>query len=91
MRAIFPFFQLPKASLNGALEVRPSSFIFLKAGLSFICSRMYSEISSRKIEPMKGMRQPQALKALTMVGLPSAIRTAAPFCIKGTSAKLLLT
>jgi hypothetical protein len=38
--ANLPFFQLPKASRSGALEAVPSSFIFLKAGDSFICRRM---------------------------------------------------
>ncbi len=30
----------PKASVSGAFEAAPSSFIFLKAGDSFICKRM---------------------------------------------------
>ena len=37
-------------------------------------------------QPMNGTRQPQALDALTMVGLPLAIKTAAPSQISGTSA-----
>ncbi|MNT45542.1 hypothetical protein D3C72_1821340 [compost metagenome] len=62
------FFHWPKASLSGALEVLPSSFIFLKAGDSFIFRRIQTDTPSSRTETRKGMRQPQAAKA----SLPSA-------------------
>ena len=76
--AILPFFQLPNASRSGAFEAAPSSFIFLKAGLSFICRRIYSEINKSTIDPKNGMRQPQALNAFIIEGEPSASITALP-------------
>ena len=50
--------QPPKASASGALERVPSSFIFVKAGLSLRVNRMITEMASRKIDPRNGMRQP---------------------------------
>ena len=59
---ILPFFQLASASVSGALEVLPSSFIRLKAGVSFRLSRIHTETTSRKNDSRKGIRQPQSLK-----------------------------
>src|SRR3954463_13812662 len=60
---IFRFFHWPKDSDSGALEVRPSSFIFLKAGDSFMLRRIHTLTASRKIETRNGTRQPQSAKA----------------------------
>ena len=60
---IFRFFQVPKASVKGALAISPSSFILAKAGLSESFRRMKIEITSRPAENRNGMRQPQASKA----------------------------
>jgi len=60
---IFRFFHWPKDSDSGALEVLPSSFIFLKAGDSFIDRRIHTLTASRAIDKMNGTRQPQSAKA----------------------------
>ena len=60
---IFRFFQRPNDSVSGAFEVLPSSFIFLKAGDSFIDSRIHTLTASRKIDTRNGTRQPQAAKS----------------------------
>src|SRR5437763_9967296 len=57
---IFRFFQRPNDSVSGAFEVLPSSFIFLKAGDSFIDRRIHTLTPSRKIETRNGTRQPQS-------------------------------
>ena len=67
---IFRFFHWPKDSVSGALEVLPSSFIFLKAGDSFIDRRIHTLTASRAIETMNGIRQPQSAKAAS----PMAVR-----------------
>ncbi|GJE15607.1 hypothetical protein AIGOOFII_0304 [Methylobacterium marchantiae] len=62
----------PKASESGAFEPVPSSFIFLKAGLSCICRRIQTETPSSTIETRNGMRQPQAAKGVIVPAEPSA-------------------
>jgi hypothetical protein len=52
------------------LEVLPSSFIFLNAGLSLRVRRIHTEMPSSTMESRKGMRQPQAAKASS----PSQVR-----------------
>ena len=55
-------------SVSGALEVLPSSFIFLKAGDSFIDRRIHTLIASSTIERMNGARhQPQASSKASLV------------------------
>src|SRR6187402_3743728 len=61
--AILPFFQVPKASVNGALEPLPSAFIFWQTGDSFILRRIQTETPSRMQETRNGTRQPQAANA----------------------------
>ena len=78
MTANLAFFHWPKASRSGAFEAEPSSFIFLKAGDSFICSRIYSEIASRKIEPRNGIRQPQAFQGSSITATPLASSCGVP-------------
>ena len=60
-RTILRFFQWPNASVSGAFEVLPSSFIRLKAGVSFRLSRIQTETISRMNESQNGTRQPQSL------------------------------
>src|SRR5690606_32883072 len=67
---IFRFFQRPKDSLNGAFDVLPSDFIFMKAGDSDIDMRIQTEMASRKTDSRNGMRQPQSAKASS----PTALR-----------------
>lgn len=54
---------MPKASVSGAFECLPSSFIFWKTGLSFSIIRIQTDTPSSTIEITKGMRQPQLSKA----------------------------
>ena len=58
-----PFFHCPNASDSGAFEWVPSSFIFVKAGLSFICRRIQTEMTRSTADSRNGMRQPQLLKS----------------------------
>ena len=61
--ATFAFFHWPKASVSGALECVPSSFIFWNAGDSASCIRIHTETPSRKMETRNGTRQPHSAKA----------------------------
>ena len=63
MSAILALLQLPKASVSGAFELLPSSFIFWNTGDSLSFSRIQIETPSRRTESRNGMRQPQAAKA----------------------------
>src|SRR5579859_4507367 len=56
-----------KASFRGAVEVIPADLICWKIGDSFICSRIYREISTRNRDARNGMRQPQSLKATSLM------------------------
>ena len=60
---ILALLQLPKASVSGAFEVLPSSFIFWKMGDSFNFSRMTTETPSRITDTRNGIRQPQTAKS----------------------------
>src|ERR1044072_9134234 len=57
----------PNDSVSGAFEVLPSSFIFLKAGDSFIDKRIHTLTPSRKIDTRNGMRPPQPLNAASPI------------------------
>ena len=48
----------PNASLSGAFDWVPSSFIFTKAGLSESCIRIQTEMPRSRTDTRKGMRQP---------------------------------
>ena len=61
--------QLAKASVSGAFELLPSSFIFWKTGDSFRRSRIQTEIASRTIDTRNGMRQPQAAKSASPIAV----------------------
>src|ERR1700735_496058 len=63
IKTIFRFDHLVKASLSGCVEAIPALFSFAKIGDSFIFSRTYREISTRKMEIRNGMRQPYAVKS----------------------------
>src|ERR1700754_4430956 len=65
-----PLLQLANASVNGAFELLPSSFIFWKIGDSLRLSRIQTEIASSKNETRNGMRQPQVANSDS----PTAIR-----------------
>ena len=52
--------QLAKASVSGAFEPLPSSFIFWNTGDSFRRSRIQTEMPSSSTDTRNGMRQPQA-------------------------------
>ena len=67
---ILALLQLAKASVSGAFELLPSSFIFWNTGDSFRRSRIQTEIASRTTETRNGIRQPQAANS----GSPSAVR-----------------
>ncbi len=67
---ILALLQLAKASVSGAFELLPSSFIFWKIGDSFRRSRIQTEIASRATETRNGTRQPQAAKSVS----PMAVR-----------------
>src|SRR5260370_17905998 len=67
---ILALLQLAKASVNGAFEVLPSSFIFWNTGDSFRRRRIQTETPSKTTETRNGMRQPQAANS----GSPSAER-----------------
>ena len=64
---IFRFFHWPNDSVSGAFEVLPSSFIFLKAGDSFIDRRIHTRMASRKIDTRNGTRQPQSANAASPI------------------------
>ena len=68
---ILRFFQSPKDSVSGALEVLPSDFIFWKAGDSDSDSRIHTDTPSSSTETRNGMRQAQSEKAAS----PNAVRT----------------
>ena len=68
--AIFALDHLPKASLSGAFECVPSSFILRKAGDSLSCRRIQSDTPSSTTETKNGTRQPQAAKLAS----PTAVR-----------------
>ncbi|MNG20075.1 hypothetical protein D3C84_1042990 [compost metagenome] len=70
MSATLAFSQRPNASVSGALEVLPSDFIFMKAGLSFRVRRIHTEMPSSTMDSRKGMRQPQAANSSS----PSQVR-----------------
>ena len=67
--------QRPKASVSGAFDVVPSSFIFWKTGLSLSCMRIHSDTPSRMIEIRKGMRQPQSAKASSPISVRMVMTT----------------
>ena len=67
---ILALLQLAKASVNGAFELLPSSFIFWNMGISSSRSRIQTEMPSSSTETRNGMRQPQAANS----GSPSAER-----------------
>ena len=67
---ILALLQLAKASVSGAFEPLPSSFIFWNTGDSFSRSRIQTEMPSSTTETRNGMRQPQ----LANSGSPSAVR-----------------
>ena len=68
---IFRFFHWPKDSVNGALEVLPSAFIFWNAGDSLSDKRIHTEMANSKMDTRNGMRQPQSANAAS----PSEVRT----------------
>src|ERR1700736_4735651 len=57
---ILALLQLAKASVSGALELLPSSFIFLNNGDSFSRKRIQTETASKATDTRNGIRQPQA-------------------------------
>ena len=61
--ATFALRHLPKASVSGAFEPVPSSFILVNAGDSASCSRIQIETPRSRIETRNGTRQPQSAKA----------------------------
>src|SRR3981189_2258382 len=67
---ILALLQLAKASVSGAFELLPSSFIFWKIGDSFRRNRIQTETPSSSTDTKNGMRQPQAANS----GSPSAVR-----------------
>jgi hypothetical protein len=62
--------QRAKASVSGAFDVVPSSFIFWNTGLSSSCIRIHSDTARSTIEIRNGTRQPQSLNASS----PSQVR-----------------
>ena len=66
---IFRLPQRAKDSESGALEVLPSDFILMKAGDSFIDSRIHTEIPSSTTEIRNGTRQPQSAKASSPIAV----------------------
>ena len=67
---ILALLQLAKASVSGAFEPLPSSFIFLNTGDSLRRSRIQTEIPSSRTDTRNGIRQPQAAKSAS----PMAVR-----------------
>src|SRR3954470_18857165 len=61
---ILALLQLAKASVSGAFELLPSSFIFWNTGDSLRRSRIQTEMPSRKTETRNGIRQPQFWNAV---------------------------
>jgi hypothetical protein len=76
--AILALAQVPKASVNGALERRPSSFICWNIGDSLRLSRIQIETASRTAESRNGIRQPQAVNTSSPchVRMPRMIKMA---------------
>ena len=62
--------QLAKASVSGALEPLPSSFIFWNTGDSFSFSRMTTDTPRSTTDSRNGIRQPQAANSVS----PSMVR-----------------
>src|SRR6195952_223624 len=69
---ILALLQLAKASVRGALELLPSSFIFWNTGDSFKRSRIQTEMASSTTDTRNGMRQPQAAKSASPSADPHA-------------------
>ncbi len=67
---ILALLQLAKASVNGAFEPLPSSFIFWNTGNSFNFKRITTETPSRTTDSRNGTRQPQAANSVS----PSSVR-----------------
>ena len=67
---ILALLQLAKASVSGAFEPLPSSFIFWNTGDSLSRSRIQTEMPSRTTDTRNGIRQPQAAKSVS----PMAVR-----------------
>src|SRR5882724_2154362 len=63
-RTILALLQLAKASVSGAFELLPSSFIFWNTGDSLRRSRIQTEMPSSTTETRNGMRQPQFWNAV---------------------------
>src|ERR1700686_2472545 len=68
-KTILALHQLAKASVSGAFELLPSSFIFWNTGDSFSRSRIQTEIASRTTDTRKGIRQPQAAKSASPIAV----------------------
>ena len=66
---ILALLQLAKASVSGAFELLPSSFIFWNIGNSFRRSRIQTETPSRTTDTRNGMRQPQAAKSASPIAV----------------------
>ena len=66
---------LAKASVNGAFEALPSSFIFWNTGLSASCMRIHIDTPSRTIETRNGTRQPHSAKAVSPIHVRTPITT----------------
>ena len=70
MITILALLQLAKASVSGAFELLPSSFIFWNTGNSLSRNRIQTEMPSSSTETRNGMRQPHFANS----GSPSAVR-----------------
>src|SRR6202035_1796817 len=60
---ILALLQLAKASVSGAFELLPSSFIFWNTGDSLRRSRIQTEIANSATDTRNGIRQAQAAKS----------------------------
>src|SRR6266852_6131920 len=67
---ILALLQLAKASVSGAFEPLPSSFIVWNTGDSLRRSRLQNEIANRATDTRHGIRQAQAAKSAS----PMAVR-----------------
>src|ERR1700730_5979669 len=66
---ILALLQLAKASVSGAFELLPSSFIFWNTGDSFNRSRIQTETANSATDTRNGTRQPQAAKSASPIAV----------------------
>src|ERR1700721_4003528 len=66
---ILALLQVANASVNGAFEDLPSSFICWNIGDSFKRSRIQTDTPNRMTETKKGMRQPQTAKSASPIAV----------------------